>query len=145
MAPSREYIKLGRRERLRLKGPGKPVEQLIADETVFRYFEILFEIIHIIRLFEIIHIIQVINKLCLNFKLIKDCTLPSAMCYQDSRLPFYEDSYDDLVENGLMSEDCLTFDLFRPYQSRLRNNLVSKRAQNLTPRRPEGEIIVIYS
>ena len=136
MAPSREYIKLGRRERLRLKGPGKPVEQLIADETVFRYFEILFEIIHII---------QVINKLCLNFKLIKDCTLPSSMCYQDSRLPFYEDSYDDLVENGLMSEDCLTFDLFRPYQSRLRNNLVSKRAQNLTPRRPEGEIIVIYS
>ena len=136
MAPSREYIKLGRRERLRLKGPGKPVEQLIADETVFRYFEILFEIIHRI---------QVINKLCLNFKLIKDCTLPSAICYQDSRLPFYEDSYDDLVENGLMSEDCLTFDLFRPYQSRLRNNLVSKRAQNLTPRRPEVQIIVIYS
>ena len=128
MATSSDYIKLGRRERLRLKGPREPVAQLIADERVPRYFEILFEIIYII---------QVINKLCLDFNLMKDCTLPSAMCYQDSRIPLFEDSYDDLVENGLMSEDCLTFDLFRPYQLRLRNYLVCPRAQNLTLRRPD--------
>ena len=41
----------------------------------------------------------------------------STVCYQDARLADSAEDYIDFVERGLMGEDCLTLDIYRPIQA----------------------------